>query len=84
MVFEIFQICTKNARLEGTRTQLAGGEERGRSPCLFLKMEKKCPEFEKNYPDCDHLSVKFLDQNNVLRVSRKKKFQTFWPYLHVL
>ena len=36
--------------------QLGGG---GDLPYLFLKIKKKCPDFRKKGPHCDHLCVKF-------------------------
>ena len=36
-----------------------GRKERGLS-CTFLKIGRKCPDFEKNCPDFGHLWVKFL------------------------
>ena len=46
-------------------------------PCLFLKIEKKNPDFGRKDPDCVHLQVKFAIQNVVLRVSRRKSSKYF-------
>ena len=46
-------------------------------PCLFLKIEKKNPDFGGKDPDCVHLQVKFAIQNVVLRVSRRKSSKYF-------
>ena len=53
------------------RTQLAGGRD---IPSSFFKIEKKVPWFWKKCPDCVHLRV---NQNSVLRVSRRKNSKIF-------
>ena len=40
----------------------------GRSlSCTFLKIGRKCPDFEKKCPDFDHLWVKLLIQNAIFK-----------------
>ena len=43
----------------------------------LFENRKKCPDFGKKGPDCDHLWVKFSIQNIVLRVSRRKNSKMF-------
>ena len=50
--------------------------EGGRPPLLFFENPKKCPGFGKKCPNCVHPQVKFVIQNVVLRVS-KRKLQNF-------
>ena len=53
-----------------------GGEGGGFSH-PFFKIEKKCPDFGKKRPDYIHPWVKFLVENAVLSVSRKKISKIF-------
>ena len=46
------------------------------SPCTFLKIEKKCPDFGKMCPVCVHLWVEILI-NAILRASWRKKTKIF-------
>ena len=59
-------------QLEGRGEEGRGG--RGGLPCPFLKIEKKCPDFGKKWPDYVLPWVKFSIQNVVLRVSEKLFF----------
>ena len=59
-----FSQCTPNISFHASTlpgSQLTGGlgEEEGRSPLPFLKVEKKCPDFRKKFPLCVHVWVKF-------------------------
>ena len=49
----------------------------------LMKIEKKCPDFRKKYPDCVHLWVKCLIWKAILRVSRRKNSEIFpcWAFL---
>ena len=69
--------------LAQTKALITGGQLEGRGegwggrgglPCPFLKIEKKCPDFGKKWPDYVLPWVKFSIQNVVLRVSEKLFF----------
>ena len=58
-----------------------GGEGREASPALFLKIKKSALILGKKCPDCVHSEVKFVIQNVVLRVSKRKKLQNFCLFI---
>ena len=55
------------------------GASRGGISCPFLKIGEKCPNLEKKYPDCGHLQVKFVIQNEVFKSFHAKKAGDFYP-----
>ena len=51
--------------------------EGGGLPCPFSKLKKKCPGFGKKHQGNFHVWVKFLSENAVLSVSRRKISEIF-------
>ena len=49
-----------------------GGGQRGRPFLPFFLNQEKCPDFGPKGFNCADLLVKFLIQNNALRLSNKK------------
>ena len=59
------------------RCAIRGRRSGGRHPLPFFENQKKCPDFAKKGPNCVHPQVKFIIQNVILRVSRRKNSKIF-------
>ena len=76
MVFGVMIGAIKESFFRNRRVTREG--EGGGLPCLFLKIGKKCPNLEKKCPDCGHLYVKFVIQNEVFKSFQALKRGNFY------